>query len=118
MQVVFNLQVSLKYTIQVLLFFTSCVLLCFDTALGLTCFHTGIRMLDDQVTDKTEGDSLLTYQDHIDIFSASWGPEDDGMTVDGPGRLAQRAFLEGVTKVENRYSQLSLLKARLQIDFY
>ncbi|XP_033633747.1 proprotein convertase subtilisin/kexin type 5-like [Asterias rubens] len=58
----------------------------------------GIRMLDDQVTDKTEGDSLLTYQDHIDIFSASWGPEDDGMTVDGPGRLAQRAFLEGVTK--------------------
>ena len=33
------------------------------------------------------------------FFSASWGPDDDGKTVDGPGELATRAFLEGVTKV-------------------
>ena len=25
------------------------------------------------------------FSDHIDIYSASWGPEDDGKTVDGPG---------------------------------
>ncbi|RLU19494.1 hypothetical protein DMN91_008051 [Ooceraea biroi] len=35
--------------------------------------------------------------DHIDIYSASWGPEDDGKTVDGPGPLARRAFIYGVT---------------------
>jgi furin len=33
---------------------------------------------------------------HIDIYSASWGPDDDGKTVDGPGKLATRAFLQGI----------------------
>ena len=28
--------------------------------------------------------------------SASWGPDDDGKTVDGPGNLASRAFINGV----------------------
>ncbi len=28
----------------------------------------------------------------------SWGPDDDGKTVDGPGRLASRAFLQGIAK--------------------
>lgn len=59
-------------------------------------------MLNDQVTDNTEGRALATHRDHIDIFSASWGPEDDGMTVDGPGHLAQQAFLNGIQKVEHR----------------
>ena len=27
----------------------------------------------------------------------SWGPDDDGKTVDGPGRLASQAFLKGIT---------------------
>jgi furin len=27
----------------------------------------------------------------------SWGPDDDGKTVDGPGRLASRAFFQGVS---------------------
>ena len=27
----------------------------------------------------------------------SWGPDDDGKTVDGPGRLAARAFVQGVS---------------------
>lgn len=39
--------------------------------------------------------------DHIDIYSASWGPEDDGKTVDGPGRLALRAFIDGIKKGRN-----------------
>lgn len=32
---------------------------------------------------------------HIDIYSASWGPEDDGKTFDGPGPLAREAFYYG-----------------------
>jgi hypothetical protein len=35
----------------------------------------------------------------VDIYSASWGPNDDGRTVEGPGRLANEAFERGVMKV-------------------
>lgn len=53
-------------------------------------------MLDGTVTDEVEARSLSLNPDHIDIYSASWGPEDDGKTVDGPGRLAYAAFLNGM----------------------
>lgn len=56
-------------------------------------------MLDGLVTDEVEARALSLNPDHIDIFSASWGPEDDGKTVDGPGRLAKRAFIDGIKKV-------------------
>lgn len=56
-------------------------------------------MLDGDVTDAIEARSLNLNNQHIDIYSASWGPDDDGKTVDGPGELALRAFMEGVTKV-------------------
>jgi furin len=56
-------------------------------------------MLDGDVTDAVEARSLSLNPQHIDIYSASWGPDDDGKTVDGPGELATRAFVEGVTKV-------------------
>ncbi|KAL5274649.1 FURIN family protein [Megaselia abdita] len=58
----------------------------------------GVRMLDGDVTDAVEARSLSLFPQHIDIYSASWGPDDDGKTVDGPGDLATRAFIEGVTK--------------------
>lgn len=56
-------------------------------------------MLDGDVTDAVEARSLSLHPQHIDIYSASWGPDDDGKTVDGPGELATRAFIEGITKV-------------------
>ncbi|XP_046400886.1 furin-like protease 1 isoform X2 [Ischnura elegans] len=58
----------------------------------------GVRMLDGDVTDAVEARSLSLNPQHVDIYSASWGPDDDGKTVDGPGELATRAFMEGVTK--------------------
>ena len=61
-------------------------------------FVVGVRMLDGDVTDAVEARSLSLNPHHIDIYSASWGPDDDGKTVDGPGELATRAFIEGVTK--------------------
>ncbi|KAK0087632.1 hypothetical protein PV325_000511 [Microctonus aethiopoides] len=57
----------------------------------------GVRMLDGVVNDAVEARALGLNPDHIDIYSASWGPEDDGKTVDGPGPLARRAFIFGVT---------------------
>ena len=56
-------------------------------------------MLDGSVTDVVEGHSLAFRQSHIDIYSSSWGPDDDGRTLDGPGPLAQRAFKLGVETV-------------------
>ena len=67
----------------------------------------GVRMLDGQVTDVVEASSLSFNPQHIDIYSSSWGPTDDGKTVDGPGKLARRAFISGVTKVD--------LKLRLHV---
>lgn len=43
-----------------------------------------------------EAASLALNQHHIDIYSASWGPEDDGKTFDGPGPLAREAFYRGI----------------------
>ena len=37
--------------------------------------------------------------DRIDIYSASWGPTDDGKTVDGPRNATMKAIVEGVNKV-------------------
>jgi len=56
----------------------------------------GVRMLDGDVTDAVEARSISLNNQHIDIYSASWGPDDDGKTVDGPGRLASKAFIEGI----------------------
>uniref|UniRef100_A0A8C7W723 Furin (paired basic amino acid cleaving enzyme) b n=1 Tax=Oncorhynchus mykiss TaxID=8022 RepID=A0A8C7W723_ONCMY len=58
----------------------------------------GVRMLDGEVTDVVEAHSLSLNSQHIHIYSASWGPEDDGKTVDGPAKLAKEAFLRGVTE--------------------
>ena len=41
---------------------------------------------------------MIEISSHIDIYSASWGPEDDGKTVDGPGPLAKKAFINGVSE--------------------
>lgn len=60
-------------------------------------------MLDGPVNDAVEARALGLNPDHIDIYSASWGPEDDGKTVDGPGPLARRAFIYGVTSVSHIY---------------
>ncbi|XP_078423427.1 proprotein convertase subtilisin/kexin type 5b isoform X2 [Cetorhinus maximus] len=56
----------------------------------------GVRMLDGDVTDMVEAKSLSLNPKHIDIYSASWGPDDDGKTVDGPASLAIRAFENGI----------------------
>ncbi|PKK16749.1 hypothetical protein A306_00000336, partial [Columba livia] len=58
----------------------------------------GVRMLDGAVTDVVEAQSLSLRPQHIHIYSASWGPTDDGKTVDGPGVLAAEAFHRGVTQ--------------------
>jgi hypothetical protein len=68
------------------------------TSLYIAC----VRMLDGMVNDAVEARSLSLNPSHIDIYSASWGPQDDGKTVDGPGPLAKQAFVNGITKGRGR----------------
>ncbi|CAH1637184.1 unnamed protein product [Spodoptera littoralis] len=58
----------------------------------------GVRMLDGRITDRIEGEAIGYALDKVDIYSASWGPNDDGRTVEGPGRLANEAFKRGVSE--------------------
>ena len=60
-------------------------------------------MLDGKVTDMLEAEALTFHNQHIDIYSASWGPRDDGMTMEGAGTYVRQAFKKGTTEV--RYTQ-------------
>ncbi|XP_030211551.1 proprotein convertase subtilisin/kexin type 5 [Gadus morhua] len=55
----------------------------------------GVRMLDGDVTDLVEAQSLGLRPEHVDIYLAVWGPEDDGATLEGPGPLASLALKSG-----------------------
>ncbi|CAH8824002.1 unnamed protein product [Trichobilharzia szidati] len=57
----------------------------------------GLRMLDQPyMTDLIEAAAMAYARDLIDIYSASWGPTDDGTTVDGPRNQTMRALVDGV----------------------
>ncbi|GFO34883.1 neuroendocrine convertase 2 [Plakobranchus ocellatus] len=57
----------------------------------------GLRMLDQPfMTDLIEANAMGHMPNTIDIYSASWGPTDDGKTVDGPRNLTMRAIVKGV----------------------
>ncbi|XP_043462126.1 neuroendocrine convertase 2 [Leptopilina heterotoma] len=62
----------------------------------------GIRMLDQPyMTDLIEANSMGHEPNLIDIYSASWGPTDDGKTVDGPRNATMRAIVRGVNEGRN-----------------
>ena len=65
-------------------------------------FHyTGLRILNsyDVITDLQEAQALSHKNGHIEIYSNSWGPVDDGEEVGGPGALLQRALETAATEV-------------------
>ncbi|XP_020643443.3 proprotein convertase subtilisin/kexin type 5 isoform X1 [Pogona vitticeps] len=66
----------------------------------------GVRMLDGDVTDMVEAKSLSLNPQHIHIYSASWGPDDDGKTVDGPASLTRQAFENGVRMGRNNLGSI------------
>lgn len=62
----------------------------------------GIRMLDQPyMTDLIEANSMGHEPNMISIYSASWGPTDDGKTVDGPRNATMRAIVKGVNEGRN-----------------
>ena len=41
----------------------------------------------------------ILYVCRVDIYTSSWGPQDDGKRVEGPGHLAKEAIRRGITEV-------------------
>lgn len=63
-------------------------------------------------TDDLECKAFSYERDYIDIYSNSWGPDDRGFKVDGPGPLAQRALESGAEKVTIILSDKRILNCR------
>ncbi|KAJ3406875.1 hypothetical protein CcCBS67573_g01427 [Chytriomyces confervae] len=56
----------------------------------------GERLLAESTTDAIEAQALNFKNQINDIYSSSWGPDDDGGSLDGPGKLASAALEAGV----------------------
>ena len=57
-------------------------------------------MLTDKASDSIEARALSFNRDLVDIYSSSWGPTDDGLTLTTPGQLVQQALADGVNYVK------------------
>jgi kexin len=62
---------------------------------------SALRILSGPVTDALEGSALSYSRNANHIYSNSWGPWDNGETVDRPGVLGSLALSEGVKKGRN-----------------
>lgn len=56
----------------------------------------GIRILSKSITDADEAIAMNYAYQHNQIYSCSWGPPDDGRSMDAPGILIKRAMVNAV----------------------
>lgn len=56
----------------------------------------GIRILSKPISDADEAEALMYKIQDNDIYSCSWGPPDDGQTMEAPDVLIRRAMLKAV----------------------
>ena len=60
----------------------------------------GLQLITEVGTTDAQEATALSYKNNvIQIYSNSWGPNDDGKTVSGPRRLLNMAFQNSVTSV-------------------
>jgi kexin len=61
----------------------------------------GLRILSKLITDADEAVAMNYDFQHNQIYSCSWGPPDDGRSMDAPGVLIRRAMLNAVQNGRN-----------------
>ncbi|PVH69938.1 hypothetical protein DL98DRAFT_505120 [Cadophora sp. DSE1049] len=61
----------------------------------------GLRILSKLITDADEAIAMNYAFQKNQIYSCSWGPPDDGKSMDAPGILIKRAMLNGVQNGRN-----------------
>ncbi|KAI9261412.1 peptidase S8/S53 domain-containing protein [Phascolomyces articulosus] len=57
---------------------------------------SGIRILSGEITDVDEASALNYKYQENDIFSCSWGPPDNGETMEAPDGILAEAFINGI----------------------
>ncbi|ODV61135.1 kexin KEX2 ASCRUDRAFT_80883 [Ascoidea rubescens DSM 1968] len=62
---------------------------------------SGIRILSGEITNEDEAVALIYRLDINDIYSCSWGPNDNGQLLEGPDKLVKEALIKGVTEGRN-----------------
>lgn len=55
-----------------------------------------LRLISQEETDVEESEAMLHRNDLIHVKNNSWGPNDDGKTLEGPGVLTAAAFQDAV----------------------
>jgi kexin len=56
----------------------------------------GLRILSGPISDVDEAAALNYGFQNTSIYSCSWGPPDDGMSMDAPGYLIKKAIVHGI----------------------
>lgn len=58
----------------------------------------GLRILSKVITDEDEAVAMNYAYQQNQIYSCSWGPPDDGQSMDAPGILIKKAMINAVQK--------------------
>ena len=61
----------------------------------------GVRILSGPITDVDEAAALNYGFHHVDIYSCSWGPPDDGKSMEAPSYIIHKALVNGVQNGRN-----------------
>jgi kexin len=61
----------------------------------------GLRILSKPISDEDEAVAINYHFQDNHIYSCSWGPPDDGATMEAPGLLINRALVNGVQNGRN-----------------
>lgn len=61
----------------------------------------GITLLDGFTDDIVEAKAVIHALPKVHIYSGSWGPQDNGQALDGPGHLTSMALHRGITQVSS-----------------
>ncbi|MCJ1291355.1 pheromone processing endoprotease [Xylographa carneopallida] len=56
----------------------------------------GLRILSKSISDEDEAVAINYQMQKNQIYSCSWGPPDNGMSMDAPGTLIKRAMVNGI----------------------
>ncbi|TFK76259.1 hypothetical protein BDN72DRAFT_954035 [Pluteus cervinus] len=57
---------------------------------------SGVRILSGAITDVDEAAALNYGYQEVDIYSCSWGPPDNGQSMEGPAYLIRKAVVNGI----------------------
>ncbi|XP_052059999.1 proprotein convertase subtilisin/kexin type 7-like [Mytilus californianus] len=79
---------------------------------------SGIRILDGPMTDSLEAKGFNERIQVNDIYSCSWGPDDDGKTVDGPHFMAAKAIRYGIDFGRKGYGSIYVVASGNGGRFY